>query len=83
MHSIASKDIEQPSESTTGRFAVTQMSEVAAEPQSPPLLSQQSEQIEMSGSISSPVSSGGNNTPFVDGTPTSTIHSHNENQNER
>ena len=81
---MAQKEIEQTNDNATGRFAVTQMSDSVVETQSPPLSSQQSEHIEiMSGSVSSTVSSGGNNTPFVDGTPTSTVHSQHGNQNER
>ena len=78
------KECEQTTESATGRFAVTQMSDSLVGAQSPPLSTQQSETIEiMSGSISSTVSSGGNNTPFVEGTPTSTVHSQHGNQSER
>ena len=77
------KESEHTTESATGRFAVTQMSDSMVGTQSPPLSSQQAEHIEMSGSVSSTVSSGGNNTPFVEGTPTSTVHSQHGNQNER
>ena len=83
MNSIAPKDNNQLAENATGRFAVTQMSDSSFETQSSPFSTQQAENIEMTGSVSSTVSSGGNNTPFVEGTPTSTIHSQHGIHNER
>ena len=84
---IAQNDPDKINENTTGRFAVTQMSDSVPNTQqavSQQPMHQQSENVEMmSGSVSSTVSSGGNNTPHVDGTPTSTVHSQHGHQTER
>ena len=80
-------DPDKVNENTTGRFAVTQMSDSASNTQqavSQQLMQQQSDNFEaMSGSVSSTVSSGGNNTPHVEGTPTSTVHSQHGHQADR
>ena len=77
-------ETEKANESITGRFSVNQASDAGANAQCVIQASLPSENIEiLSGNASSTVSSGGNNTPYVEGTPTSTIHSQPENQTER
>ena len=80
-------DPDKVNENTTGRFAVTQMSDTTPNTQqsaAQQAMHQQSDNFEvMSGSVSSTVSSGGNNTPHVEGTPTSTVHSQHGHQAER
>ena len=84
---MTANDPDKVNENPTGRFAVTQMSDSVPNTQqsvAQQSMQQQSDNFEvMSGSVSSTVSSGGNNTPHVEGTPTSTVHSQHGNQAER
>ena len=77
---MLSNESDKLSESTTGRFSVNPISDVAGTVQQAGQ-SHPSENVEiMSGSVSSTVSSGGNNTPYASGTPTSTVHPQNAKQ---
>ena len=77
---MLSNESDKSSESITGRFSVNPISDVAG-PLHQTGQTHPSENVEMmSGSVSSTVSSGGNNTPYASGTPTSTVHPHNAKQ---
>ena len=80
---VSQSEADISNENGGNRFTVSQVSDSGSNAQN---LSQptQSENYElMSGSVSSTVSSGGNNTPYIGGTPTSTVHSQKGNDAER
>ena len=80
---VSQSEADISNENGGNRFTVSQVSDSGSNAQT---LSQptQSENFElMSGSVSSTVSSGGNNTPYIGGTPTSTVHSQKGNEAER
>ena len=80
---VSQSEADISNENGGNRFTVSQVSDSGSNAQN---LSQptQSENYElMSGSVSSTVSSGGNNTPYIGGTPTSTVHSQKGNEAER
>ena len=80
---VSQSEADISNENGGNRFTVSQVSDSGSNAQT---LSQptQSENYElMSGSVSSTVSSGGNNTPYIGGTPTSTVHSQKGNEAER
>ena len=77
---VSQSEADISNENGGNRFTVSQVSDSGSNAQT---LSQptQSENYElMSGSVSSTVSSGGNNTPYIGGTPTSTVHSQKGNE---
>lgn len=81
---MTQNDSDRLNDNTTGRFAVNQVSESTTVALSASHSTHQPENFEvMSGNVSSTVSSGGNNTPYVEGTPTSTVHSQLEIQTDR
>ena len=81
---MSATESDKLNENTTSRFSVNQISDSAAITQIVGQAVYPSENIEiMSGSVSSTVSSGGNNTPYIEGTPTSTVHSQHGKQTER
>ena len=81
---MTTNESDKSNENTTSRFSVNQISDAVANTQTVGQAIYPSENIELlSGSVSSTVSSGGNNTPYVEGTPTSTVHSQHGKQTER
>ena len=74
-----SDKLTEPSKNTAGRFSIktvtSDQSQAATVPAASQTLSSGQNADTMSGDTSSNFSSGGNNTPQADGTPTSTVHS--------
>ena len=82
--SMLSNESDKSSESATGRFSVNPISDVVGHVHPVGQTIHPSENVEiMSGNVSSTVSSGGNNTPYTSGTPTSTVYPPNAKQADR